>query len=268
MVFRVGAVAGRQRLARRLGIGDEGQRRIGATAVMTTGSMSRRACLRGRRKMAARPRPAPGRGESKLVFCMTVRLCLCMSDCRARADAARGSWTGNAAQGGEGRRRVRWPEKRAARADRAIRPGRDRRGAAPAAGRPRAAAAATAARRRDRGHGGGGQGRQLGQRRRSRVWCATIQNGIPGRRHWPGRRIRRRATRHRGHAGHGRDGARVHQRRHHAGGPPAAEQKLICRRPWRSGGVRHAADRHQRAQHGRQGEQAQQEACVRSRGEA
>ena len=191
-----------------------------------------------------------GAGNSKLVFCMTVRLCLCMSDGRARADAARaGRGPGmrrkaaKAGAGYGGRKSAR------ARADRAIRPGTGQAGRAA----PRGPAAGGGG--SDCGAGGAteataaaGKAGSWGSGGRSRVWCATIQNGHSwAALAWPayspscGPDIADMPDM----AG---DGARVHQRRHHAGRTAGgrAEADLQAALAQR-GGVRHVADRHQRA---------------------
>ena len=229
----------------------------GATAVMTTGSMSKAGASLGAGEDGGQGRQRQGAGNSETrVLHDGASLSLHVGR-RARADAARaGRGPGmrrKAAKAGAG-----YGGRKSARGARGscdqARTGQAGR-AAPAAGRPRAAAAATAAQ----------AARPRPRRRRARQAVGAAAAG-PGSGAPPSRTaflggviglagvfavVR---TRHRGHAGHGRGWrARVHQRRHHAGRTAGgrAEADLQAALAQR-GGVRHVADRHQRAQHGRQ----------------
>ena len=218
----------------------------GATAVMTTGSMSKAgACwARAAERWRPGPWPAPGRGKFETrVLHDGASLSLHVGR-RARADAARaGRGPGMRRKAAKGRRRVRRPEKRAgARGSCDQARDRDRRGARPQrrAGREQRRQGQRR-RRRDRGHGGGGQGRQMGQRRQvqglvrhhpERAFLGGVI-GLAGVSASRGSDIADMSDM----AG---DGARVHQRRHHAGRTAGgrAEADLQAALAQR-GGVRH-----------------------------
>ena len=135
----VGAVAGRQRLARRLGIGDEGQRRIGRD-----GGDDHRIHVEGGRLLGAGggkdggqgrgQRQGAGKFETRVLH-DGASLSLHVGRPRACRRRARGSWTGNAAQGGERQAEGTAAGKARGRA-RIVRSGqgRDRRGARPSGG--------------------------------------------------------------------------------------------------------------------------------------